>query len=430
MTFKFIHAAVPILTLALANSCDRTLPDNTPEDVTVRFSCGWPTTRTADPDENKISDLNIFILNGEGQLEESHYLERSQLEFDDGDIYYGFKWLTGTDCQVIACANFGFRMTGIRTRDDLMDYRYYMPYPDEYSRGIPMSGRSGIVTIGKANKAIEIPLIRMMSKISLSVDRTALDKNVKFNIRSVQIGGCPKSATLFGQSKATGNTDIFTSGYIKRYSEVDDMNIDKSAGISEKASVYMLENMQGILLPDAKTEKDKVLDVSDAISEVCSYVEIKAEYRSDTYYSKPEEYLIYRFYLGDSPSNFDVERNCHYHITVKPSGTGLEETSWRVDKSGLAAYNPSTLVLHPGNYIETTVGATLHIWAETVPDKAEIVFSTADLDEDRNDGLYDYTLDEDGSGVTLYPKKRGTGVFELDAGAPCNDGALIVVVIN
>jgi hypothetical protein len=43
---------------------------------------------------------------------------------------------------------------------------------------------------------------------------------------------------------------------------------------------------------------------------------MEIEYLSYEQYS--EKPLIYRFYLGSSRTNLDVERNCHYHITICP----------------------------------------------------------------------------------------------------------------
>ena len=365
-----------------------------------------------------------------GILEESRYLQRSGLQSDGNTIFCNIRCIRNTELQVFACANVGFRINEINDIDDLNKFRYYMSYPDEYSRGIPMSGSSGKVKVSNEKNSIVVKMERLMSRISVSVDRRALKKNVRFNVRSIRIGGCPKSANMFARSKAEGKGDIFGQGFMKRYAETDGLNIDETAGVSREVDVFMLENMQGNLLPSAKTEADKVLDLSDALSEVCSYIEMKIEYKSDSLYSRPEEYLTYRFYLGDSPSNFDVERNCHYHLTVKPIGAGVPESSWRVDKSGLAAYGTTSIKLHPGNYIEGKVGDKVHLWAETDPAGARLTFGKEELEYDKSRGLYDYTMDRDGHGVTLHLKNKGSGIVYIEAGAPVSDAAMAVIVIN
>lgn len=245
-----------VLILALLCGCRKEIsPASTVVSVNIAVT---PATRTDDPDEVKISDLNIFIFDAGGHLEESAYIDS---HMNGGEARYRFSWIGQTDCRVFACANLGFRITGIHSVGDLEQYRYHLSYPDEYSRGLPMTGESGIVHIDDKVNDIDINLVSMMAKVSLCIDRTRLGKNVKFNVKSVQVGGCPKSACLFSQSKVSGGNDVFASGYCKSYGEADDLNIDRSGGVSREVSVYMLENMQGRLLPEAKTEKDKVLDM-------------------------------------------------------------------------------------------------------------------------------------------------------------------------
>ena len=98
--------------------------------------------------------------------------------------------------------------------------------------------------------------------------------------------------------------------------------------------MYLLENAQGDLLENVTTDSGKVF-TDGRYQEVCSYIELKAEYHSPSVHSRAGEYLIYRFYLGENRNNFDVFRNVRYRITVRPEGDGLQEDSWRVDKSGL-----------------------------------------------------------------------------------------------
>ena len=199
--------------------------------------------------------------------------------------------------------------------------------------------------------------------------------------------------------------------------------------MSRTACLYILENLQGDLLPDARTEKDKVLDVSDALSSLCSYLEIKAEYLSGTYGTPPDEYLIYRFYLGESPVNFDVERNCEYGITIRPEGDGLQEDSWRIDKSRLDRYGPAALEISPGNYVEGGIGDDIHIRASVTPEDAKVEFGREELEYDRERGIYDYTMDEDGKGVVLHLKGRGSGLVYVEAGMPVSDAAGITIVV-
>lgn len=417
--------------MSILVSCSRDTASYDMAEAMLTLSTGtMSATRTTDPDEERITDLNIFIFDENGSLERHVFLGRNSLPSTKNGIEYRFTWLRGKKCQVYACSNFGFDIMGISTTEDLKEYRYHLSYPDEYSRGVPMCGKSDITVIDNNNSVINVKMERLMAKISLSIDRRKLNKNISFNVRSVRIGGCPKSAALFSPSAAEGSNDVFSNGYMKSYSDADDLNIDEKTGISREVNVYMLENRQGNLLPNAKTEKDKILDSSDALSEVCSYIELKAEYKSDSLFTGPEEYLIYRFYLGDAPSNFDVVRNCHYHITVVPSGSGLEEDSWRIDKSNLYRYGKAAITVHPAKYLEGKVGEDLHIWAEVNPEGARMEFGKEELEYDKSRGIYDYSMDKDNHGVTLHLKSPGSGIVYIEAGAPADAAEMVAITVN
>lgn len=390
------------------------------------YSQGSFDTRSMIPDEEKIHDLNMFIFNSDSTIEESFFVNNLK---ESRAATLETRWLNGTECIIYACANFGFKMNGISTISQLSEYRYHLAYADEYSRGIPMSGKSMKTLVNGQTQHIDVPLIRLVSKISLDIDRSNLDPGVKFTIHSVQIGGSPKSVSIFSPSKAENTSDVFSFGFMLSDGQADMLNIDKAQGISREANLYMLENMQGELLPNATNEKDKILDISDDLSTLCSYVEIKAEYMSDTYQTLPKDYLIYRFYLGDSPSNFDIERNCQYKITVKPDGRGLSEDSWRIDKSGLIRYGSASLTINPGNYIKANVGDDVHIRADVNPEDARVEFGAEELEYDKSRGIYDYTIDNDKKGVVLHLKKRGSGLLYVEAGYPTSDSAIIAIEV-
>ncbi len=428
--------AIPLLSIVsvfLLTGCSRGTSDASPyinSAVKVAISTSDGRTKTLDPDETEISDLNIFLFDGKGRMEESRFISGRELYKIDNGVEYGFTWLIGTECQVYACANFGFRMSAVNSLQDLEDFRYHLAYPDEYSRGIPMSGKSEKILVTGQTEKIDLQLERLMSKISVSINRTKLDKGITFNIKGISIGGCPRSVNAFKSSKALNSNDIFTKGFSKNYIEADGLNIDEQPGISKEVSVYMLENMQGELLPNAKDEKDKILDSLDAVSRVCSYIELQAEYKSDSLYSAAENYLIYRFYLGDKPSNFDVERNCHYHISVIPEKDGLNGTGWRIDKSSLTAYGNTAITVYPGKYVTGKVGDDLHIWAEVSPAGSRLTFGKEELEYDKERGIYDYTMDSDNRGVTLHLKNPGTGILYIEAGAPANSAEMVYVTVN
>lgn len=52
-----------------------------------------------------------------------------------------------------------------------------------------------------------------------------------------------------------------------------------------------------------------------------------------------------------------------------------------------------------------------------------------ELEFDSNNGIYSYVLDEDGKGVVLKLKSKGSGLLYVEAGNPASDAAIIVIVV-
>lgn len=412
------------LYILLLLSCSESVPAPKEAAVTITLTSNSLLTRSQDPDEDFISDVNWFVFNADGLPEESGYIGRRTMLSSGAGIELSL--LKGETYSVYVCANLGYELTEISTLDELQAERFYLAYPDEYSAGMPMSG-VWTDKISGDGQVIEVGLDRMMAKISVKMDRTGLDDGVTMNVRSVQIGNCPRSALLFGESAARSSSDVFSNGFIKTYEDADDLNIDESVGISREVSVYMLENMWGDLLPDAEDDEDKIL--SEPYSSVCSYIELKSEYISSSYSTPAEEYVVYRFYLGEDVGNFDVTRNCHYHFTVKPEGDGLSGTGWRVDISALEEVTEGSITIQPSDIIYANVGDSLHVWAEVTPSTTAVTIDEELLETDVENGLYDYEIDEDGRGLMLWFKTTGTGMVYMEAGPPVNaaDGALIFV---
>ena len=305
-----------------------------PPTVSCRFTLqeSRVLTRAADPDETRISDYNLFIFNAQGILEERVYVPARTLKLTDGKVQYSTRLMRDVPYIILAGANLGYELP-FRTLEDALEYRYPLAYPDEYSQGIPMAARVEGTPAGE-DWTVEVPLERLMARLDISIDRRALDRDVSFKVRELRIGGCPSSVRMFGPSRARNRDEVFTGGFLKDGHETDPLNRDITLGESGTVSLYMLENCQGDLLQGVETEQGKVF-TEGHYDEICSYVELRAEYSSASYHTKPSTRLIYRFYPGENPGNFDIRRNCIYRITIRPEGSGLSEDSWRVDKTGV-----------------------------------------------------------------------------------------------
>lgn len=413
-------------------SCDMGLDTDmgTPcmTEIVIETDGGY-SSKAADPDEDIVSDVNIFIFNGDNLLEEHLYLDATSLD-KVGDNAYGYpvELLKGCIYSIYVCANMGFRLN-CASLDELLDYRFYMAYPDDYRIGMPMSGsRTGIEFTGEDRMSVRLK--RAMAKVSVRIDRGGLDDGIEFNVIRMQIGNCPRSALLFGESRAETDNGTYVSGFTRNEYETFPLNTNVSGQTSGEISLYMFENLQGEPLGNISGYEEKVFDDGDPMSGQCSYIELVAEYLSDGYYSLPGEGLVYRFYLGEGPSNFDVERNCHYHITVRPENDGLDGSGWRVDKSGLGYRGPVDMSVSPGNYIRGKIGETIYVRCNLVPDDTPLDIGLEHLEYDKERGIYDFEVDEDGKGVTLTLTGSGRGMMYFEAGYPVNDAELIVVEVD
>ena len=403
------------LTVAILMGCTGPGWDGPADQGEETFLCLYisspPAVKAADPDETLITDVNLFIFNDRGVLEERSFLKGNDLRPVEGGVSITRKLLKDHPYDIYACANLGYPLA-CTTQDELEQYRYYLTYPDEYSRGIPMAARlKGVVSEG--GRPIPILLERLMAKVSLRIDRTALSSDVRILVKRVTVGGCPRSSLLFPGSRAETAEDVFATGFTKIYPECDDLNRDVTLGLSRECAVYLLENLQGNRLREP----------------VCSYIELEAEYFSDTYYSGSGQYLIYRFYIGERKGNYDILRNCHYHITVRPEGDGLNGDNWSVDMEHLGVQESAKVFdLLPAAYNECRSGEDFHFRCDVFPPWTKVTFDKEWLEDESH--LYSYTLDEDGRGITLHTRKGGTAMLYISAGAPVYRDTLALLVID
>ena len=417
---------LPVLLLSLVigcNSWDRDM-ERAGTALVLDVCCGIP-TRSSLPDDRLVSDINLLIYNAEGLLEERRYLSARQFTVEDGTIPLKTTLLTGAAYDIFVAANIGYALPAL-SRQAVDAYRFYFAYPDEYSRGIPMSARlDAYVSGGEAE--VRIPLVRTMARIDLALDRTELRSDVSFQVTSVTIGNGPSSVLLFGDSKAESATQVFSSGFTLEGRQVQALNIDQSPGVSGTVSLYLPENLQGDLLEtDEETEKHFT---EGPYGQICSYLEIRGTYHSDTWHTRAGEPLVYRFYLGDGPGNFDVYRNTACQVTVHLQGSGLEEDGWRVDKHNLI---PETRFnLHPAAYNECRSGEDFHLWCDVSPPDTYFEIEPVAWDDDeRVHELYTFDIDPDGHGLTIHTRKGGSVMVYFKAGAPVNRDTLALLVID
>ena len=372
------------------------------------------------PDENRISDVGLFIYGSDGRLEYQSFDSVSSGRFQ-------VHLLKEEKYHIYALINFGQKFNA-ETIEEMQGIEYHLVYPDEYRNGIPMCA-SAEVTIANDTR-IELQAVRLMSKISVRMDRSRLSEEVRMLVSGIRIGNCPKKVKVFGQSRAESEDDCFASGFSHSSPQCSPLNTEGADRLSECISLYMLENMQGPFSDsEISSDENKVFEEYDRRNRTCSYIEIDMEYSSPQW-SSMDKPLTYRFYLGEDRNSLDIERNCHYTITVCPEDDGLNGYGWRVDKSGLKYSGETSLEKYPSGYINGDIGDVIHIGCILTPSYAPFDVGIEYLEDDKAEGIYDYEIDKDGHGVTLTLTGPGSGLIYMEAGDPINEAALFIVEVN
>lgn len=405
----FIETALCCILAAITCSCCGTLDEGGCEArQAIVLDCGRIASKAVAADEDAIWDINLYIFGEGGLLEDHKYIRYPSPMY--GKIHLAADLIMHREYTVAAFANAGYDM-GTMDWDDFKNSSYHLPRPDGFTHGMPMLGKVMKYKPSQESESMNINMERLLSKVTVKLDRSRLDRDVDFNVALVRVGNCPKVAGLLPPSRIESPSEVFQSGY---YTNGGDTN-----------ELYLLENMQGAL------DKD-----------LCSYIELEIDYESPYYYTEGGRCLKYRFYLREGNS-YMVQRNCHYTVTVCPQRDGLLcEDSWRVDKSALIERNaePYLKVLPRGtvvdevfyeNYYELSLGEEMHFDLIHFPSEMKIWLRDDLVEDERNDGRALYTMDADGNGFTVKSLGRVcTTIMEIMAGPPLNGSITIAIGIS
>ena len=389
--------------------------------VSISIQCPSFQTKAEIPQEDKINDINLIIFEN-GTAETIYWDEDPDTE---EEIKFETSFVKGRSYSIFAMANIG-KMLEIREIKEIDDLSAEVGDEGFGMSGLPMSAYLEDIPESEWGE-ISMELVRMVAKISICMDRSRLSEDVEMTVKSVRIGNYPKYALASGPSKVISSHDRYENGHILTPVQCNPLNIIGHGGISEEVSLYMLENMHGSFPYEIEDDEEKILDEDDRLYGLASYLEIEIHYSSKDKISYDSN-LIYRFYLGEGRQDLNIERNCHYHIRITPEDDGLSGGGWRVDKSGIGPSVPFFRMM-PGDFVEGHVGDTLRIWCECYPRTSPFDPGYEELDFDKDRGIYDYKVDDDLHGVTLYLKKPGTGIVYMTAGEPINREEMVIVTV-
>ena len=243
------------------------------------------------------------------------------------------------------------------------------------TRGIPLFGsltkkrpEEADAYDGLTDGCITLPVRRLFARVSFhfepdfaSLQPYAFNELVSLNV-------CHSNNVLrpFSEScKALSTSDIRISGWDRKtepylYSDQPDAIV-----------LYIPENMQGDLLSHNDDPYRKIPDRVDLLNgagkaDLCTYLEAVV-HAEETYLPGVGGDATYRFYLGkNTTTNFDVEGNVDYDVTLTLSREGLGLTAnWKVDTGGLTDnrhfhFLANSRMVRPGGtaYLRCTYGSS------------------------------------------------------------------------
>ena len=128
----------------------------------------------------------------------------------------------------------------------------------------------------------------------------------------------PFKTFIASNSQTTSNGDSFTSS---------DVSVLNSGNY---ASLFILENEQGIVFPNDITEENekKLENLPTAYLSRCSYVEFYVNVQTPT---ATYENVIYRYFFGDGVRDCSIHRNMVYDLTMNFDNVFVEDEGWRIE---------------------------------------------------------------------------------------------------
>ncbi len=320
MRFYLKINAVLFLLLNLLFSCNKQMPERQRPVGEHMVKVGFEAFSGDSDLKSAVSVGDSYINNVIACIYDTRGMLVGELSFSGGTVGY-INLMTGRAYNVYAIANVP-HFSAPERESEILSMRYNLARISDLDKsGFPMVSKVQISITGSSLK-VRLNMIRLVSRISFTKESSSLPG---FKITSVRLMNAPLDASYFkGLSAATATAE-------GDYATAEDLNVLNGGGAVD---FYMLENCQGVLLPDNTDPAKKVPgNLPAAKSELCTYFEVTAVLDGTSGLTGP---VTYRFYLGqDLVSDFNVFRNHHNKVTLVVTSGGLDEVSWRIDSDEL-----------------------------------------------------------------------------------------------
>ena len=296
---------------------DPTLPEEESMEVPVEFvvssADSTETKSSISASDTKIVDINIYAYSG-GKLEKSGYFRSVQS--------FTLPLYKGRSYNLYAISNMGEVPPPI-AEDELHTTKLSMGSMSYIEGGFPMSWTQEGFTVSGTNPSVSIGLVRLVSRIRFSLDKSEV---ANFAVKAVRLCQSAFSILPFDdESKAEAAYEVGNGDYASPV----DLNAINNGGT---ITFYAYENCQGTLLAGNKKAESKIPTSIPANADLCTYLEMTASYSGEYEgVGVSSDNVKYRFYLGeDNCSNFNVRRNTDIQVKLKVTEDRIFDESWKV----------------------------------------------------------------------------------------------------
>lgn len=259
-------------------------------------------------DDGYLDGLSLFAY-ADGRLEASRHFTK----FSDMSL----KLLPDKVYDFYAVANMGEPEPPL-FEEEMETFMYVTESVHDLSAGFPMCWSLEDFAPSDGDP-VSISLSRLVAKVRLTVSCEVEG----LSVASAGLMQSPLSVFPFAEGGSRAVDGLVADG--DRASDADILLLNSGKGIS----LYMLENMQGTLLPGNDDPMLKNPDSLDGHSGLCTYLEVACIFEEG--FDK-EGTVVYRMYLGkDNVTDFDVERNRVLNVSLTLTSEGLSvKDSWKI----------------------------------------------------------------------------------------------------
>lgn len=196
--------------------------------------------------------------------------------------------------------------------------------------GLPMIYSTDIDAFNTTK--IDIRFKRLYSRWALSMDYGALEYST-YEVKSVRIINAPKAIYPMAEASMIKNAADACSEMEGDFLSADDL---RRLGNGETVYLYILENMQGELLPDnynsdAKTPQFLIARGHEDKINNRQLTSIRIEASANTPWAIYNK-ITYQVFLGKNTySDFSIERNTPHRLTVKLTADKVVRVDWKIE---------------------------------------------------------------------------------------------------